>query len=349
MSVSTPSKLLILVLGAAGLGGCSLLSQGTSQEIEFTSEPPGATFTVAGRTETTPATFPVPKNDYTITFQREGYKEVEFELRRKLNPWFYGSIAMGVIAASIDMATGAWKEFDTTKVNVVLEPLPGRIQELQVLITSTPEGADILIDKVSYGKTPRNFALPWRTDERQKSVELRLAGHEPATAALLRTEKTLQRTLVPLPVPVTHQITSKPPKAEVRIDGRPVGTTPIPVDLTWKVGDKPRVVEWSLDGYKSEKREIARETKELSVELQEAVEEIILPLKIEPAAAKIVVDGVAQPEGSRTVKLKWSVSQTKHTLVLSQPGYLSKTVEVKRADAARQLEVRLAPALPGDK
>ena len=255
---------------------------------------------------------------------------------------------MGVIAATIDITTGAWKEFNTTEVKVVLEPLPGRIQELQVQVTTVPEGAEIFIGKLSYGKTPRTFALPWRTDEREKSVELKLAGYQPAVAALLRTEKSLQRTLAPLPVPVTHQITSKPDKADVRVDGRPVGKTPIPVDLTWKVGDKPRVVEWSLDGYKTEKRDITRETKELSVELQETVEEIVLPLKIEPAAAKVVVDGVPQAEGSKIVKLLWSLSKTKHTLVFSQPGYMSKTVEVKRADAARPLEVRLAPALPGN-
>jgi hypothetical protein len=34
--------------------------------------------------------------------------------------------------------------------------------------------------------------------------------------------------------------------------------------------------------------------------------------------------------------------------VLSQPGYSTKTVEVKRAAAALPLEVRLAPALPGN-
>jgi hypothetical protein len=341
------SRLLPIVLALA-VSGCSLVAQGTSQEIEFASEPEGATFTVAGRTETTPAKFAIPKNDYVITFQKEGFKDVEFDLRRKLNPWFYGSIAMGVIAATIDITTGAWKEFNTTEVKVVLEPLPGRIQELQVQVTTVPEGAEIVIGKLSYGKTPRTFALPWRTDEREKTVELKLAGYVPASAALLRTEKNLQRTLVALPVPITHQILSKPDKADVRVDGRPVGKTPIPVDLMWKVGDKPRVVEWALEGYRTEKRDLTRETRELSVELQETVEEIVLPLKVEPAAAKVVVDGVPQAEGSKVVKLAWSLSKTKHTLVFSQPGYMSKSVDVKRADAARPLEVRLAPALPGN-
>src|SRR6185503_13555075 len=146
----------------------------------------------------TPTKFSIPKNDYIITFQKEGYKDVQFDLRRKLNPWFYGSIAMGLIAATIDMTTGAWKEFDTTNVKVVLEPLPGRIQELPVSITTVPEGAEIFIGTLSFGKTPRNFKLPWRTDERSKSIDLKLEGYETATAALLRNEKSLQRTLVPL-------------------------------------------------------------------------------------------------------------------------------------------------------
>ena len=341
-------KAIITVGLIVALSGCSWVMQGTSQEVEFSSEPDGATFVVNGKTETTPAKIEVPKNDYTITFQREGFKDSEFELRRKVNPWFYGSIAMGAIASIIDLSTGAWKEFDTTKVHVVLDPIPGRVLELPVTITSVPPGADIMIGTRSYGATPKDLKLTWQPKEPEKEVKLVLQGYAEKHLALQRTDKQLAWTLVPLPVPVTHQITSKPDKAEVRVDGRPVGKTPLPVDLTWKVGDPPRVVEWSLDGYKTEKRDITRDTKELSVDLQEAVEEIVLPLKVEPAGAKVVVDGAPQAEGSKAVKLQWSLSKTKHALVFSQPGYMTKSVEVKRADAARPLEVRLAPALPGN-
>jgi hypothetical protein len=322
--------------------------QGTSQEVEFSSEPDGATFTVNGKTETTPAKISVPKNDYTFTFQREGFKDAEFELRRKLNPWFYGSIAMGVLASTFDIATGAWKEFDTTKVHVVLDPIPGRLLELPVSVSSTPPGADIVIANRSYGVTPKDLKLSWQPLEREKEVILRLPGYAEKSVALLRTEKQLSGSLEALPVPITHQITSKPDKADVRVDGRPAGKTPIPVDLTWKAGDKPRIVEWSLEGYKTEKRELTREARELSVDLQEVVDEILLPLKIEPAGARVMVDGVPLPDGSRQVKLAWSVSKTKHTLVLSQPGYATKSVDLKRADASKTLEVRLAPALPGN-
>src|SRR5215831_11042340 len=101
MSASMLNRILALALVAA-LSGCSLVMQGTSQEVEFTSEPQGASFTLNGKTETTPAKITVPKDDYTITFQRSGFKDAEVELRRKVNPWFYGSIAMGLIASTID-------------------------------------------------------------------------------------------------------------------------------------------------------------------------------------------------------------------------------------------------------
>src|SRR4030095_4028496 len=99
-------KTAALVLFAV-LSGCSWVMQGTSQEVEFSSEPDGATFTLNGKTETTPAKIAVPKSDYTLTCQREGFKDADVELRRKVNPWFYGSIAMGAIASVVDLATGS--------------------------------------------------------------------------------------------------------------------------------------------------------------------------------------------------------------------------------------------------
>jgi len=347
MSASTLSRLLGLTVLAA-LAGCTLVVQGTHQPVTFTSEPPGATFTVAGQTATTPATLDLPKDDYQISFRRPGYEDASVELKRGISNWFIGSIFMGVIASTIDLATGAWKEFETTDVKVTLQALPDTVIEIPVTVSSEPPGADIVIDKRSYGSTPRELRLSWQPAEREKEVTLRLGGYAPKTAALLRSEKTLAAALEALPVPVTVRLGSRPEGAEVRVDGRPVGRTPIPVDLTWKPGDKPRSAEWALDGYRPEKREITRETKELSVDLQEVVEEIVLPLKIEPAGAKVLVDGLALPDGDKTVKLAWSLSKTKHTVVLSQPGYSTKTVEVKRAAAAAPLEVRLAPALPGN-
>jgi hypothetical protein len=317
--------------------------------VKFTSEPEGATVSVAGQTGTTPVTLEIPKDDYQVTFKRAGFEDQSVDLRRKMSAWFIGSIAMGVVASAIDFASGAWKEFESTEINVTLQPLPDTVQELPVSISSQPPGAEIVIARRSYGVTPKDLKLPWQPNEKDKEVTLRLDGYVDKSVALFRSEKQLGAALEAKPLAVTLKLGSKPDKAEVRIDGRLLpGKTPITTDLTWKLGDKPRTVEWTLDGYTPEKREITRDTKDLQVEFQEAVEEIVLPLKIEPAGAKVVVDGKPLREGEKQVALKWSLSTTKHLVVLSQPGYATKTVEVVRSAAAGPLIVRLAPALPGN-
>lgn len=332
----------------AALSGCTLVVQGTHQPVKFSSEPPGATFTVAGKTATTPVTLDLPKDDYKIAFKYPGYEDSSVELKRGISNWFIGSVVMGVIASTIDIASGGWKEFDSTDIKVTLQALPDTIVELPVAVSSEPPGADIVIDSRSYGSTPRELRLSWAPNTPEKEVTFQLTGYAPKKVALLRAETTLIAVLEALPVPVTVKVETKPPGAELRIDGKPQGKTPIPVDLIWKKDDKPRSAEFSLDGYQPVKREITRETKTLIVELQEAVEEIVLPLKIEPAGSKVVVDGVPLPDGAKQVKLAWSLSKSKHTVTLSQPGYTGKTVEVKRADAAKPLDVRLIPALPGN-
>jgi hypothetical protein len=347
MFASTLSRAAGLALLAA-LSGCTLLVQGTSQSVTFTSEPSGATFTVAGQTAVTPVTLEIPKDDYQISFRHDGYEDAQYELRRGVSNWFIGSCLMGAIAATIDLASGAYKEFETTDVKVTLQARPDTVQELPVTVASQPPGADISIAGRSYGVTPKELRLPWQPKEREKEVTLRLQGYAPKPVALARSQRQLDATLDPLPVPVTVKFSSKPESAELRIDGRLQGKTPLPVDFLWKKDDKPRVAEWTLPGYKVEKRDITRDTKDLSVDLQEIVEEIVLPLKIEPAGAKVVVDGVALADGQKQVKLAWSISKTKHTVVLSQPGYKTRTLEVIRAGAAGPLEVRLTPALPGN-
>ena len=348
MSVNTSSRVLGVAMIAA-LSGCTFIMQGTSQSVKFTSEPEGATVSVGGQTGTTPVSFELPKDDYQVSFRLDGYEDHSVDLRRKLSSWFYGSLVMGVVASTIDLATGAWKEFETTEVNVNLQPLPDTVQELPVRITSQPPGADILIQNRSYGATPKDLRLPWQPKEKDKEVTLRLAGYVDRSLALPRSEKELAGTLEPKPLAVPLRINSSPDKADIRIDGRPLpGKTPMTADLTWKLGDPPRTLECSLDGYVTKKLEITRDSKDLNVELKEAVVEIVLPLKIEPAGAKVLVDGKPHAEGAKDVKLPWSLSITKHVLVFSQPGYATKTVEVVRAAAAGPLVVRLAPALPGD-
>lgn len=341
-------RLAVLLALVQGLAACTYVMQGTSQPVTFTSEPPGASFTVAGQQATTPVTLDLPKDDYHIAFHCGGYEDSSIDLTRRISAWFYGSIAMGVIASTIDLASGAWREFESTDVRVTLRPLPDTVQDLPVTITSDPPGADIIIASRSYGVAPKDLRLPWPPGQRDQEVTLRLAGYYPKTLVLLRTEPRLDGALEPMPVPVTIRVASRPAQAEVRLDGKPQGKTPLPLELVWKKGEKPRHLELTLDGYRTEQRDLTPQTGDLSIDLQERVDEILLPLKIDPAGAKVLVDGVALPDRAKEVRLAWSVSKTAHTLTISQPGYSTKTVEVKRAAAAGPFEVRLVPALPGN-
>src|SRR5687767_7672850 len=110
------------------LSGCTLVMQGTSQDVTFTSEPPGATVSVAGQTGVTPVKLTLPKEDHLVEVRRDGYRETQVALTRHVSPWFYGSCVMGVLAAGTDILAGSWKEFDLTEIAVVLEALPGTIE-----------------------------------------------------------------------------------------------------------------------------------------------------------------------------------------------------------------------------
>lgn len=331
------------------LTGCTLIVQGTSQEVKFTSEPPGAEFIVAGQKGTTPVTLTLPKEDYRITFRRPGFRDGAFELKRSMSPYFVGSLLMGIIASTIDLATGAWQEFDTTEVHVALEALPGEVEQLKVSVTSDPAGAEILVGEVVYGRAPKDLFLPWLPEEREKKVTFRLDRHLSKTLALGRADRDLRGVLDPEPSMLAVGFVSKPEGAEVRVAGQLVGKTPVSSNVVWLPKEPPKPVEFTLPGHLPEKMELKSDQAELSVELKEVVVTVPLSLKVVPAGAKVSVDGKPVADLSKPVPLTWSLSVAKHTVTVSQPGYASKTVEVKWADAAQPLEIRLIPSLPGDR
>lgn len=330
------------------LGGCTLIMQGTTQELNFTSEPAGAVFSVGGQTYTTPALkVEVPKEDYTVVFRRPGYKEYPVELKRQTSSYFYWSLVMGLIAAGIDMITGAWQEFQTTDVHVILEPLPDTPVEIAVSVSSDPPGAQVFVGETLHGRTPADLRLLWVSREQQKDVTFRLPGYKPRTLPLGRAESRLRAVLEPEPVAVKVYVTSRPAGADVRLSGRLVGKTPLPVDVVWLPRDPPRKLEVSKEGYRAVAAELrGPEDKEVAAELSEIVEELPLRLNVIPAGADVEVDGAPAAAGTKDLRLRWSVTLRNHTLRISHPGYLPATVDVTRAKAEGVLEVRLVPSLP---
>lgn len=330
-----------------GLGGCTLVVQGTMQDVTVTSEPKGATVVAGEQRGVTPVTLKLPKEEQTVLVRMEGYREARVPLTLGVSNWFIGSVAMGVVASVVDIAAGSWKEFDSAAVHVKLEALPGTIEEIPLPVDSEPPGADVLIGGVVYGKTPGEIRVPWPLGEPEKSLTFRLEGYRERSVAVLRSDlKVAKVVLEGLAVPVVTTLGSNPAGAEVRIDGRRVGQTPLTLTLQWGPKDRPRAVEVALPGYHPEKRTLGPRQAELAVALREVVEEKPLKIAVEPKGAKVVVDGKPAGEAPLTVKLSWSVSQRKHTVTASLPGYATKTVEVGRADADKPLEIRLQPSIP---
>jgi len=329
------------------LAGCALMVQGTSQEVALDSRPPGATFTVGGVSGTTPRRIELPKDDYRITFSLPGYLPRTLELKRQVSAYFYGSIALGFVASAIDIATGAWKEFQTTEVLAVLEPAPGTTERIGVRVTSDPPGAEIWTGDVLHARTPADLELEWKTEERSKELTFRLGGHFPKSLVLAREGEGLHAELEPQPIAARVLVRSTPPGADVRVGGRTAGATPLYLDLAWLPKDPPRVVELKKEGYQPVRRELrGPRDQELAVDLEEVVEILPIFLRAVPAGAELAVDGVPVGRVPERLPLRWSVSLRKHVLSASFPGCVPRQVEVTRAQAGGTLEIRLAPLLP---
>jgi hypothetical protein len=344
-------RILRLIGGVllAGLAGCTWVVQGTSQPVTFTSDPPGAMFTVGGQTLTTPATVTLPKEEREIVLKRQGYEDATVSLKRKISLYFIGSVVMGVIASSIDIISGAWREFETTDVHVSLTPRDDQPVDLPLTVRTDPPGAEIAVDEVSYGKAPREIILTWNPADREKKVTARLAGFRDRTVPLRRGEKELDIPLEGLPRTLSVQFVTKPEGAEIRVEGRSLGRTPLTAEVVWGPKDPPRSVAVALKGYREAKRELKPTDALVDVALEEIVEEIPFPVRVTPAGAAVAIDGTARGEAPLNVPLSWSISKNRHTVVISNPGYSTRTVVVTRESAEKGLDVRLAPSVPGDR
>jgi hypothetical protein len=338
---SAPAACALLLLG-----GCALILDGTSQEVSFDSDPPGAVVTVAGQTATTPATLNVPKGDHEVVFELPGHEPSKVLLTTGASTFFYFDFIFSILFVGVDLVTGAWRAFETTSVRSVLRPLPNLPEIRPAFLTSTPSGAEVLVDGVLCGRTPLSLELSWPTAEREKTVHFRLPEHEEVALALPRHREVLHALLRPMPARARTVLRSTPPGAEAFVDGRAVGRTPVSLEFEWIPGAPARALEISAAGYEPWKKEFGRGDAEIHAELRERIEEIALPLEIAPPGTWVQVDGDPARPADTLLRLPWSISVRRHRLTFSHPGYLSKTLAVDFDAAGSPLTVRLEPLLP---
>jgi predicted pyridoxine 5'-phosphate oxidase superfamily flavin-nucleotide-binding protein len=336
--------LLAVALAAPLLSGCALIAQGTSQDVTFTSDPPGALFTVAGRTEVTPATIALAKDAYEIVFMKEGYEDLPLSLGTRTSSYFYWSL-VSITGAIVDLAAGAWQEFETTEVHAVLKPMFEKAEMVAVQVTSEPPGAEVIIGEAIHGRTPLELKLGWMRADPEKSLTLQAAGFVPKTVALRRDATTLHVPLEPRPFIVLTTFTSEPEGAQVWLEGTLIGKAPLSHALEWLPDGAARKVEMKLEGYEDELLEVGPKTTALGGKMREAVETTSVRIVDAPPGASITVDGVAVAMAPAEIQLRWSKTVTEHVVAVSQPGYKPRTVTLRRADVRETLEMRLEPAL----
>jgi hypothetical protein len=354
---ATPILLMLLT-------GCCLVTQGTSQEVTFDSVPPGASFAgykldpppggptlpVPDFVGVTPKTLTIPKEDYKVVFTLQGFKDKEAQLKCRTSPYFYGSLAMGLLSGGVDWLTGAWKEFETDKLNPTLDLKPGATAKYTFKIWSIPSGARIEVEGSHHGVTVQNgtaVVLWWESHQQEKSGVLRLPGHKNYPFKIRRDTKEVITTLEELPVPVQVRFTSNPPGAKVEIDGQYQGfTTPWDVSHEWKPSIKERTVKLTMDGYRDQVRKFTMETKTVAVDMEEILRQVPVQVETIPAGAAVEVDGVSAGETPGQVTLVWSVSRRSNNLIISRPGYQSEEVKLSEAQAKAPVKVRLRPMLP---
>ncbi|MGQ0501526.1 MAG: PEGA domain-containing protein [Panacagrimonas sp.] len=184
-----------------------------------------------------------------------------------------------------------------------------------VTVSSSPAGAEILLDGVSSGHTPQTLEV----GSGAHRVELKLAGYAAwrDTLNVASKEPLTLPTVKLLPAEGVLKLSSQPAGASVNVDGEFRGQTPLALHLA---PGRPHRLQVSAPGYRTAERsaEVAAESsQELSVALDPILGTVVLDLS--PADAQLRIDGKTAAAG--TLQL----SATAHRIEASKPGFAPYT------------------------
>jgi len=115
-----------IVSMGSGLGGCATVLNGTSQPVEFQSDPGGATIRLAnGLTCETPCQYSMKRGDDSMaTFTLAGHEPVDVYIQSRTGGSIAGNIlAGGIIGGVVDASNGASNHLYPDPVYVRLVPV----------------------------------------------------------------------------------------------------------------------------------------------------------------------------------------------------------------------------------
>ena len=288
---------------------------------DFTSQPEGATVIVDGMTRgVTPLTL------YDLA---PGSRHVRFELAN------YDGVDEFMFL----------REGGAVSKNAVLRPIKGIL-----LLVTEPEGCDVSLDGMSFGKTPRLVTsldakdtyrlLVQKPGYQPRTVEVKFNGRTP----LVKNESLVIDSGV-------IEVTSEPAGAEVTVNGHPRGRTPTKVE---GVPKGRATVSLKKNGFAEESRElaiVAGESQTLFVKLTGLPG--TMSLSSVPDGARFYVND--RPEGKGPISLT-GLAPGSYTIRVEKEGFATatKTVALENGGAIVEefrldnvmgrLEVRTSPA-----
>lgn len=128
---------LLCTVGSVGVCSCALLFQGTTEQINVVSDPPGATVTLNdGETKVTPFSMTAPREkDLQFHFSKPGYQSADVVDNSQVEPGFLAvDFIPLVIPWAIDASAGAGYAHQQSDVMAHLDPeggaagdVPGRV------------------------------------------------------------------------------------------------------------------------------------------------------------------------------------------------------------------------------
>lgn len=261
-------------------------------QVTFRSQPAGALVKVAGEVVgRTPTTAEVLSGSYALEFLLEGYTPHLDRLR---------------VVANEPLSLAA----------VVLQPADGNVS-----LASDPAQATVTVDGVYRGVTPIDLDL---TPNQEHEIEVSKAGHLTHVERIrVRSGEARQLTATLQPMLGEVTVSSRPPAAEILVDGQPVGST----DHTLTLTAVEHEIEVRKDGYQPYRTQIQPRPghpQKMAVTLQpvakaELVDEIQSPQAV---PMKLISPGRFTMGASRREPGR-RANESLREVVLTRPFYLA--------------------------
>ena len=128
MKLARMAAAFVFAVSSVSACSCALLFQGTIEEINVASDPPGATVTLTdGETKVTPFSITVPREkDLQFHFSKPGYQSVDLSDNSQVEPGFLiVDLVPLMLPWAIEASAGAGFAHQQTSVTAHLDPEAG--------------------------------------------------------------------------------------------------------------------------------------------------------------------------------------------------------------------------------